>query len=542
MNVTLSIRICRYLVYAYNGLLLYTHVNWRDDVEGAFQAYTGYVAVVILVHALLCFLSHVRDFIISCLDDSKTEGQMQNLRCQKRLARRKVMNYIEGPDGRIIGISLDKRISYDIDEAEEVIKTADEDEEGSSSSSNEEKVSEVQKKKTSADLEGVVPITTAIKPPPRLRYKSPPSRAIFSSSSSEDDGRKKDDLAALKKIQLPSPPRRPGSRGQESRTQLTKLPIHFHKLGLQVKPRDSKEAIHRNISTLQEHSSGSSSPPTPPMVKLVETLMKADRQAKEAVRLAKEKEIAASKRNIEFPRPTESEKAELALKAERPLSLVPPPPVYPVPGERKPIAGRIINAGENIKQWDTVKTLDQSEGGPNTIDFHAELVKKLQSEQQARRDSGKFIAVHVDRPIIRPKLHRTLSDKIRSILKGRALSDEEVKRESERRKAKLLQRREQRLTQGVHGKPVYDPLEEPDIERSTTFHLIGSRLKVENEKTVVSRRDLEKYRNHPGVGTSDTVLPLGSKENGRSMDSWMTIFANIMNFKYFNDSKSKFYL
>jgi len=56
-----------------------------------------------IIHAM----KMLRDFLITMFDLSRTETVKQRLRAQKRLARRKIMHEIRGPDGNILKITLD---------------------------------------------------------------------------------------------------------------------------------------------------------------------------------------------------------------------------------------------------------------------------------------------------------------------------------------------------------------------------------------------------------------------------------------------------
>lgn len=293
------------LLFHHTGIILYKSLNWMNEKE-FYQRFFTKVGVLIIIHAALTGLSALRDYVISLLDDSRTSQQLQNLRSQKRLARRKLMNYIEGPDGRIVGISLDK---HSLDPGhDEVIqkarprKSSDESEENAKNEAL-EGINMFKKQSSRAsifvpndgagdlkqsldrmksvvttgeNLPEIVPLTAKTMSPPGPRYTPEKDDAQFSSSSSSPD----DDEQALKKISerfatamsVPSDSRQ-RSRSRV-RTRAQRSASSLHQFGVLVKPRDSKENIYQKLEHLDD------SPPTPPFVKLVQTLITLNKKKK----------------------------------------------------------------------------------------------------------------------------------------------------------------------------------------------------------------------------------------------------------------------
>lgn len=288
------------LIYHYTEIVLYKSLDWKNQDE-FYQRFFTKLGVLIIIHIALTGLSALRDYGISLFDDSRTPQQLQNLRSQKRLARRKLMNYIEGPDGRIVGISLDKHTfepGHD-----EVIKKANQEnssDESEGSAKDEVLVGINMFKKmsraslfggdddvkqslqklqsvviTKENLPDVIPLTAKTMPPPAPRYTTPEKddTQFSSSSSSTEDEKQAYNTFSERFTSAQSVPS--GSRRNISKNTGSKMSAaSLHRFGVLVKPRDSKENIYHKL----EHADDS--PPTPPFVKLVQTLITINKQKK----------------------------------------------------------------------------------------------------------------------------------------------------------------------------------------------------------------------------------------------------------------------
>lgn len=286
---------------------------YENDGRKGWRFYLVRFLLLSLAHLCVYMVARFRDYIISKLDDSQTPEKIHDLRTQKRLMRRRLMNYVEGPDGRIVEITLEKQCLEG--KRDEVIMR-----DKNTKNSRKRTLSEVpvwgRPEAESTDVETIkavrggrwgetsveeelsdsIPISVPVKPPPQERYMATPKKDRFSSSSSEEMESVKKHISRL--------PKAPGTshhrlhhHGREKSYHSVHLSHNLHTenqledseleldeklrflaLGRTYRARNSISYISSRKENNQPEGSKESegdpeSPPTPPLFKMVQAAM-----------------------------------------------------------------------------------------------------------------------------------------------------------------------------------------------------------------------------------------------------------------------------
>ncbi|ODN02813.1 hypothetical protein Ocin01_03895 [Orchesella cincta] len=531
LSYSLVYTVFLYMMFKLKGFVLYKQLDWDKNPKQALNAVGYGVLIVTLMHIYIVGLSNFRDYFVSILDDSKTPKQLQNLRSQKRLARRKLMNFVEGPDGRVIEITLEKHAQTPTSDV--FIKTVKElkqvkgpEPESPSSEEDEKQDNGPETEHVGEPENDFIPISTPVKPPPQPRYATPDKPGMVYSSSSSSNEEEDDFLEAIKDVTLPQPP----TMGKSKHKRPSRIPVPIHKLGLHLKPRDSKEAIQHKLSIDRNRPE---SPPTPPFIRLVQTLIQQHKEKKQGLESNLKKAdqdpnreafgkgvahvtIVGAKEEAETKRAKGSGSKSGSWVGVEYSSEDVNEPSHDAPKQTKdkPIAAAVINTPAHVKEWKE-KNKDIFD------DFNSKLIHKLQKEHDKRLGVGdmpdqirksKFASDQnrTEGPDPVKKIKRKGKQMRKGILKP--AEGEKQKNHDKKRHAKLIKRRSERMFLIRQGQSVYHPLETPNIKQVTSFHYLGTKLKGEKaNKKVLNPQELQAYKEHPGIATTDDVQVSGAR-------------------------------
>jgi hypothetical protein len=221
------------------------------------------IGLSILCHFLIVILARLRDFIISLLDRTRTQAYLQQVRSQKRLARRKIMFPIYGPDGELDRIVLeyghgtlapDEFIMWDDDGKEEDwAGSSAEEEEGEEEGPPPPPPS--QRVKSVGGIRKVAPIIISIQqqPPPQPVSKLPALVKNFTNGQrawTTDDKPRVDKGGAqnIREIRLPSPPKENSEINNKKRApKVPELPQDVSEILITDTERAMLGAYHREF-------------------------------------------------------------------------------------------------------------------------------------------------------------------------------------------------------------------------------------------------------------------------------------------------------